>query len=63
LNNRPGKNLGYLTPFEAYFGYCPFPKYRDRPQVRDWKKQYEKQKERKIAESNQTINLCVASEC
>lgn len=53
LNNRPRKKLNYQTPFEAYHGYCPYPKYRDRPQVRDWKKQYELQKAKKLAELNQ----------
>lgn len=33
LNNRPRKKLGYLTPFEAYYGYCPYPRHCDRPHV------------------------------
>jgi transposase, IS30 family len=26
LNHRPRKKLGYLTPFEVYYKYCPYPK-------------------------------------
>lgn len=60
LNNRPRKKLGFLTPFEAYYSYCPYPKNRDRPQIRDWKKQYELQKQQKLDQLNQTLTPGVA---
>jgi IS30 family transposase len=60
LNNRPRKKLNYLTPQEAYFGYCPYPKYRDRPQDRDWKKQYELQKQQKLDELKRNLTQGVA---
>jgi len=62
LNNRPRKKLNYLTPFEAYYGYCPYPKYWNRPRLRDWKKQYELQKAKKLAQSNQQPTPGVALE-
>lgn len=63
LNNRPRKKLNFLTPFEAYYGYCPYPKFRDRPQQRNWKKEYELLKKKKLDELNQqpTQNVAVAS--
>lgn len=62
LNNRPRKKIGYLTPYEAYYTYCPYPKNRDRPQLRDWKKQYELQKQKKLAQLNQDLTPSVAVE-
>jgi len=60
LNHRPRKKLNYLTPFEAYYGYCPYPKHRDRPQDRDWKKKYELQKAKRLVDTNQPSTLGVA---
>lgn len=63
LNNRPRKKLNFMTPFEVYYGYCPWPKYRDRPQVRDWKIHYELQKAGKLVQGNQMPIPSVAIEC
>lgn len=30
LNHRPRKKLDYFTPFESFFGYCPYPQNRDK---------------------------------
>ncbi len=51
-----------MTPFEVYYGYCPWPKYRDRPQVRDWKTHYELQKAGKLVQGNQVPIPSVAIE-
>lgn len=60
LNNRPRKKLNFMTPFEAYYGYCPYPKNRDKPQVRDWKAHYTLQKQKKLAELSQQPTSSVA---
>jgi hypothetical protein len=60
--HRPRKKLNYLTPFEAYYGYCPYPKNSDRPRPRDWKTQYRLKKAQKLAESNQLPTPDVALE-
>lgn len=33
LNHRPRKKLNYLTPFEAYYGYCPYPRQTQPPKA------------------------------
>lgn len=60
LNHRPRKKLGYLTPYEAYFGFCPYPRNRDKPDLRDWKQQYRRQKAKELCYNTQQLTPDVA---
>lgn len=62
LNNRPRKKLGYMTPHEKYFAFSPYPKNRDKPDMRDWKQQYQRDLKKKECYSEQDLTPAVALE-